>query len=130
MVNICPGENTRRVNGCKMKMPNINSSNTKIDFEQDVRMHINLLGHKDLGVTELRVFDPVAQVAYADDTDNVVQLAMQMDGKTTGIYVGVQPRPLRLYDFAPIVGFEHNRSPMVIAPVTMISNISRLCLSI
>ena len=31
--------------------------------EQDVRMHLNLLGHGKLGVTELRVFDPLPHVA-------------------------------------------------------------------
>lgn len=69
--------------------------------EQDVRKHLTLLGHDKLGVTESRVFDPLPQVAYAESADAVVRLCREMDGKTSGIYVGVQPRPAHLFDLAP-----------------------------
>jgi hypothetical protein len=66
-----------------------------------IRMHLRLLGHKNYGVTELRIFDPVPMVAYVDNEDDAVSLALRMEGRTSGIYVGVQPRPLHLYEFAP-----------------------------
>lgn len=69
--------------------------------ELDMRMHFALLGHDTLGVTELRVFDPSPQVAYADSADVVVRLCREIDGRTSGIYVGVQPRPAHLFDLAP-----------------------------
>jgi len=59
------------------------------------------LGHKDMGVTELRTFDPVPMVTYADNENDFVRLCLEMEGKTSGIYVGVQPRPLWLFDKAP-----------------------------
>ncbi len=55
--------------------------------------HFDILGHASHGVTELRLFDPFAQVAYADGPDAVIGLCRQMDGKTAGIYAGVPPRP-------------------------------------
>jgi len=60
-----------------------------------------LLGHTDLGVTELRVFDPLPQVAYADSADAVVELCLGMGDRASGIYIGVQPRPAHLFDLAP-----------------------------
>jgi hypothetical protein len=69
--------------------------------EQQIRSHLDLLGHDRLGVTELRVFDPLPHVAYAESTDVVVRLCREMDGRTFGIYVGVQPRPAHLFDLAP-----------------------------
>ena len=69
--------------------------------EAAARTHLSLLGHDKLGVTELRVFDPLPQVAYADSADAVVQLCREMDGRTSGVYVGVQPRPAHLFDLAP-----------------------------
>jgi len=69
--------------------------------EQDVRMHLALLGHDTLGVTELRVFDPLPHVAYADSAEAVVRLCREMGGRTSGVYVGVQPRPAHLFDLAP-----------------------------
>jgi hypothetical protein len=69
--------------------------------ELDMRMHFALLGHDTLGVTELRVFDPSPQVAYADSADVVVRLCREADGRTSGVYVGVQPRPAHLFDLAP-----------------------------
>jgi hypothetical protein len=69
--------------------------------ERETRAQLGLLGHDELGVTELRVFDPWPQVAYADNEDDVVRLCRQMEGRTAGLYVGVQPRPAHLFDLAP-----------------------------
>jgi hypothetical protein len=66
-----------------------------------IRLQRWLLGHEDLGVTELRVFDPWPQVAYADCPDAVVGLCRKMEGRTSGIYTGVQPRAVHLFDRAP-----------------------------
>jgi|GEM_PF-733577 len=70
-------------------------------IEAMICRHLDILGHTSHGVTELRLFDPFAQVAYADSPKAVVDLCDKMDGKTTGIYVGVQPRPVHLFDLAP-----------------------------
>lgn len=40
-------------------------------------------------------------VAYAESKEDVIRLSSQMDGQVPGIYVGVQPRPLTLFDKAP-----------------------------
>jgi hypothetical protein len=66
-----------------------------------IQKHINLLGHIGLGMTEMRTFDPTPMVAYIDNEDDVVRLVSEMEGKTSGIYVGGQPRPLELFDKAP-----------------------------
>jgi len=63
--------------------------------------HLHLLGHSGCGVSELRTFDGEPMVAYADSAESVVQLCNKMDGRVSGIYVGVQPRPLGLFDKAP-----------------------------
>jgi hypothetical protein len=73
----------------------------KTDLQGDIRAHWRLLGHCDLGVTELRVFDPKPMVAYADGEDAVVGLCLDMEGQASGIYIGVQPRPAHLFDLAP-----------------------------
>jgi hypothetical protein len=65
-----------------------------------IRNHLRLLAHQSLGVTELRTFHP-PMVAYVDNEDDFVGLCLEMEGKTSGIYVGVQPRPLWLFDKAP-----------------------------
>ncbi len=72
-------------------------------FEPEIaiRLHRLLLGHDGCGVTELRTFDKKPLVAYADSEDDIVRLALELDGKVSGIYVGVQPRPLHLLDKAP-----------------------------
>lgn len=67
----------------------------------DMHTHMALLRHDGLGVTELRVFDPFPQVAYADGVDSVVRRCLEMDGRATGVYVGVQPRPAHMFDLAP-----------------------------
>ena len=73
-----------------------------------------MLGHRDLGVTELRTFDPGPMVAYLDNSDDFLRLCLEMEGETSGIYVGAQPRPLWLFDRAPHCwrpassGAEHN----------------------
>ncbi len=76
-----------------------NAANRTI--ETMICTHLDILGHAGLGVTELRVFDPLPQVAYADNPRDTVELCLQVDGKTTGIYIGVQPRPAHLFDLAP-----------------------------
>jgi hypothetical protein len=87
----------------KNEMPQVVAPNVPAgsDIEQAIRAQITLLGHEGFGVTELRLFDPFAQVAYADGLDAVIGLCRQMDGKTAGIYAGVQPRPVHLFDLAP-----------------------------
>ncbi|MFC1635715.1 hypothetical protein ACFL5Z_12815 [Planctomycetota bacterium] len=70
-------------------------------FEDQIVQHLKLLNHDGYGVTELRIFKPKPFVAYADSPEAVVRLCREMNGKTTGIYVGVQPRPLDLFDKAP-----------------------------
>ena len=74
---------------------------TKIDFEDLIVKHVELLSHQGLGVTELRVFKPRPQVAYVDSIKDAVRLAQEMVGYAHGVYIGVQPRPLRLFDKAP-----------------------------
>ena len=69
--------------------------------DQTISNHWKMLGHRDLGVTELRTFDPGPMVAYVDNADDFVRLCLEMEGKTSGIYVGAQPRPLWLFDKAP-----------------------------
>ena len=68
-----------------------------------IRQHLRLLGHKDHGVTEFRVFkSPMGpMVAYADNEDDAVHLCLMMASQTSGIYISVQPRPLFLFDAAP-----------------------------
>lgn len=67
---------------------------------EEIRKHVRLLGHKGHGVTELRIFDPVAMVTYTDNEDDLVRLCLEMQGKASGIYIGVQPRPVHLFDLA------------------------------
>ena len=71
------------------------------DSNIEMCQHVQLLGHSHYGVTELRTFEPRPMVAYADNEDDIVRLATELDGKVPGIYVGVQPRPLDLFDEAP-----------------------------
>lgn len=77
------------------------TADTTTDFSAEMRQHVRLLGHSHYGITELRTFEPGPLVAYADSEDNLVRLAMELDGKVSGIYIGVQPRPLDLFDKAP-----------------------------
>jgi len=77
------------------------NSNAESWLSNAIRKHFQLLGHKGLGVTELRTFDPIPMVAYVDNEDDFVGLCLEMEGKTSGIYVGVQPRPAHLFDLAP-----------------------------
>ena len=78
-----------------------NNNNIKSDPTTEICQHVQLLGHSGFGVTELRAFEPTPLVAYADSDINVVKLANELDGKTLGVYVGVQPRPLELFENAP-----------------------------
>lgn len=71
------------------------------DSNINIRQHIQLLGHSHYGVTELRTFEPRPMVAYADNKNDVVRLATELDKKVPGIYIGIQPRPLDLFDEAP-----------------------------
>lgn len=73
------------------------STDSKIEMCQ----HIQLLGHSQYGVTELRTFEPRPMVAYAEYENDIVRLATELDGKVPGIYVGVQPRPLDFFEKAP-----------------------------
>lgn len=73
----------------------------KLEPSIAICQHLQLLGHSGCGVSELRTFDGKPMVAYADNTKTVVQLCNEMDGRVSGIYVGVQPRPLGLFDKAP-----------------------------
>jgi len=77
------------------------SCSTAISPRDAIRLQRWLLGHEGLGVTELRIFDPWPQVAYADSPDAVVDLCREMEGRTSGIYTGVQPRPVYVFDRAP-----------------------------
>lgn len=74
---------------------------TTIEPEIQICQHIQLLGHSHYGVTELRTFEPRPMVAYADNEDDIVRLAVELDGKVPGVYVGIQPRPLDLFEKAP-----------------------------
>jgi hypothetical protein len=71
------------------------------DFNINMRQHVQLLGHSHYGVTELRTFEPRPIVAYVDNENDIVRLATELDKKVPGIYVGVQPRPLDLFNEAP-----------------------------
>jgi len=77
------------------------SKKIQIELQTLLRQHIRLLGHNGCGVTELRTFDKKPLVAYADNEDDIVRLAMELDGKVSGIYIGVQPRPPEFFDKAP-----------------------------
>lgn len=82
-------------------MHNAKDNSVRLAIRAMIHKHLDLLGHEALGVTELRVFDPLPRVAYADSTDAAADLCLEMDGKPTGVYVGVQPRPAHLFDLAP-----------------------------
>jgi hypothetical protein len=69
--------------------------------ETQIIQHLRLLDHNSYGVTELRIFKPKPLVAYADSAEAIVHLCRRMNGKTLGIYVGIQPRPLDLFEKAP-----------------------------
>ena len=66
-----------------------------------VCQHFSLLGHRGYGVTELRTFDIRPMVAYIDNELSAARLCRQVNGRVSGIYVGVQPRPIYLFDKAP-----------------------------
>ena len=85
----------------KMTRISIQKSAIEMQAATVILNHWRLLGHAGFGVTELRVFDPVPLVAYADNEDEAVRLCLEMEGKTSGIYIGVQPRPVHLFDLAP-----------------------------
>jgi len=68
---------------------------------QAILRHLRLLGHPGFGVTELRIFRPQSQAAYADSGQAVVKLASEAPENALGIYIGIQPRPLELFDKAP-----------------------------
>jgi len=74
---------------------------TKPDLEESIFLQIQLLGHKGFGVSELRVFKPRPMVAYVDNIKDAIRLVRDMVGYAHGIYIGVQPRPLFLFDKAP-----------------------------
>jgi len=86
------------------------------DDKKVIRQHMKLLAHQGHGVTEFRVFKSPKgpMVAYADNEDDGVRLCLAMADMAPGIYVGVQPRPLILFDQAAnqwkpaLSGTEHN----------------------
>lgn len=84
-----------------MKTSVIHKFEEESQTSEAICLHLRILGHKGFGVTELRIFNPMPAVAYADSEDDAVRLVLEMEGKTSGIYVGVQPRSLHLFDFAP-----------------------------
>jgi hypothetical protein len=73
----------------------------QMKFESQIIQHIQLLDHSGYGVIELRIFKPKPLIAYADNSKAVIRLCRKMNGKTSGIYVGVQPRPLDLFENVP-----------------------------
>ena len=73
----------------------------KRSSEDAIRSHHMLLGHKGFGVSELRLFDPYPRVAYADSDAEVIRLCQEADSQAKGVYIGVQPRPLHFFEFAP-----------------------------
>jgi hypothetical protein len=84
-----------------MKIMEISKYENILQSTDAIVMHLQLLGHNNYGVTELRIFEPIPMVAYADNEDDAVRLVFEMEGRTSGIYVGVQPRPVHLFDLAP-----------------------------
>ncbi|MBN2456204.1 MAG: hypothetical protein JXB29_06690 [Sedimentisphaerales bacterium] len=75
--------------------------NTTTDSKIEICQHVQLLGHSQYGVTELRTFEPRPMVAYADNEDDIVRLTTELDREVPGIYIGVQPRLMDLFDKAP-----------------------------
>ena len=63
-------------------------------------IHYRLLSHAGLGTTELRVFAPGPRVGYVDNEADFVRLCRIAEPHVPGIYVGVQSRPLHLFDLA------------------------------
>jgi len=68
---------------------------------EQIRQHIQFLDHEGYGVTELRIFDPKPMVAYVDNIADGIRLALEKDGQTSGVYIGVQPRNTDLFEKAP-----------------------------
>ena len=73
----------------------------QFDPQSEMGRHLQLLRHGAFGVTELRVFEPQPMVAYADNREDVIRMAVEQDGRASGIYVGVQPRRAALFHHAP-----------------------------
>ena len=73
----------------------------RINPETQMRYHYRLLGHKNLGCTELRIPGPPPLVSFVDNEDDFVSQSDEYDGKVFGIYVGVNPRPVDFMEFAP-----------------------------
>lgn len=71
------------------------------DFRISICKHLQLLGHASYGVSELRTFDGKPMVAYCDNEEDVIRLCEKMAGRVSGIYIGVQPRPLEFFDKGP-----------------------------
>jgi len=68
-------------------------------MENSIRLHYRLLSHQNFGVTELRTFNGIPKVAYCDNKKDFIRLCKEVDGKKD-VYVGVQPRPLKFFDYA------------------------------
>lgn len=72
-----------------------------LDIGVQICTHMRALGHRGLGVTELRAFIPHPLVAYVDNEDAAVELCREVAKTAPGIYAGVQPRMPHLFDLAP-----------------------------
>ena len=75
--------------------------NVESDCLLAISQHLGLLGHRGYGVTELRTFDDRPLVAYADNELSVLRLCRRVGMRVSGIYIGVQPRPVDLFDRDP-----------------------------
>ena len=84
-----------------MKIEEMIDNNHRLEPELAIRLHRQLLGHNGCGVTELRVFEPKPLVAYTDNEDDTVRLAMEFDNKARqarlivqeGRYIPCPPHP-------------------------------------
>jgi hypothetical protein len=76
----------------------ISKYENKLQARDAIMMHLRILGHKNYGITELRLFDPVPMVAYTDNEDDASRLVLEMQGKTSGIYNGKHIDLARLPD--------------------------------
>jgi hypothetical protein len=74
---------------------------TNFVIDELIYQQCELLGHRNFGVTELMMLGLKTRVAYVDNPKNAVQLVKQVQHCAHGIYIGVQPRPLWLFDKAP-----------------------------
>jgi hypothetical protein len=85
-----------------MEREDIHDGGRHIPPRDAMRLFFEMLGHKDLGVTELRAFGcRCAWVAYTDNLEDAARLCREMDGEAAGTYAGLEPRPVDFFDRAP-----------------------------